>query len=125
MSPGARVTKVPEGTSELLDATVRRLDKHPISATHAAVHREWDCADLTLGAGPHETLLLQRDERGGAHISRVSEPMYDLLAALSSDASPNALSAVGAKHCVSPEDLQELLRDLCEDGVVVGLDSLG
>ena len=125
MSPGARVTEVPDGTSELLDATVRRLDKHPVSATHAAVHGEWNCTDLTLGAGPHETLLLQRHEHGGAQISRVSEPMYDLLAALSSGASTNALLAVGAKHGASPEDLDQLLRDLREDGVVEGSKPLG
>ena len=83
------------------------------------MHGEWEGADLTLGAGAPETLLLQRDAEGGAQISRVSAPMYDLLAALSVDAPLNALAAVGAKHDASLEDLDELLRDLCEDGVVV------
>ena len=119
LSPDARVAQVPNGTSDLLHATIQRLDKHPISAAHAAVHGEWEGADLTLGAGAPETLLLQRDAEGGAQISRVSAPMYDLLAALSVDAPLNALAAVGAKHDASLEDLDELLRDLCEDGVVV------
>jgi len=119
ISPHARVLEVSTGTSDVLHATHQRLEAHPISATHAAVHGEWDGGALTIHRTQKERLLVHHEPNGVANISRISDPLYELLAALSSDGPHATLLAVAAEHGASAEDLDDLMRDLGEDGVVV------